>query len=165
MDELQPIGGRTQKDIKNYLIRTKKMRSIIDSFSGEFHFLSNFFPAEIQYDGIYYITNEHAFQAAKSLDFAERMLVANAPSAGKAKLMGRTLKLRADWENIKISIMREICAIKFLSYDSLRKKLVETREISLVEGNTWNDKFWGVCDGEGENWLGKILMELRSKLK
>ena len=43
----------------------------IDSFSGEYDFLSNFYSQEITYDGIKYPTNEHAFQAAKTLDLVE----------------------------------------------------------------------------------------------
>lgn len=40
-----------------------------------------------------------------------------------------------------------------------------TAEELLVEGNNWNDTFWGVCRGRGENNLGRILMKVRSEVK
>ena len=41
--------------------------------------------------------------------------------------------------------------------------LIEVQQ-ELVEGNTWGDKVWGVCDGVGENNLGKTLMRIRDAL-
>ena len=35
----------------------------------------------------------------------------------------------------------------------------------LEEGNTWGDRVWGVCQGQGENRLGKILMKVREELR
>ena len=32
----------------------------------------------------------------------------------------------------------------------------------LVEGNYWGDTFWGICNGEGTNWLGILLMAERA---
>lgn len=137
---------------------------MIDSFSGEYDFLSNFYEAPICYDGISYPTNEHAFQAAKTLDFVKRLEISDLRTPGQAKKQGRLVSLRSNWEYIKIHIMKEICWIKFLSHTDLRIKLLKTANDYLIEGNTWGDKFWGVCDREGENHLGLILMELRNKL-
>src|SRR6185369_8674281 len=41
-------------------------------FQGDNRFLSNFFPAEVIYEGITYPTAEHAYQAAKTLDPEQR---------------------------------------------------------------------------------------------
>ena len=30
----------------------------------------------------------------------------------------------------------------------------------IVEDNYWNDTFWGMCKGKGNNILGKILMNI-----
>jgi predicted NAD-dependent protein-ADP-ribosyltransferase YbiA (DUF1768 family) len=54
--------------------------------------------------------------------------------------------------------------LKFSTHQELRERLLATGEAELIEGNTWNDTFWGVCKGEGQNWLGKILMEVRKEL-
>ena len=139
--------------------------NVIDSFSGEFEFLSNFYPADITYEGIFYFTNEHAFQAAKTFNLIEKMAISAMETPGKAKRAGREVTLRPDWEDVKYNIMKEICYIKFGSNLSLRYNLLQTGDAELIEGNTWNDTCWGVCNGVGTNWLGQILMEIRSKLR
>ncbi len=137
---------------------------VIDRFDREQRFLSNFVPAAIVYGRIEYPTVEHAFQAAKTDDRALKLTVAAAPSPGAAKRIGRKVPLRADWEEVKTDIMRTLVRLKFSTHQELRERLLETGEAELIEGNTWNDTFWGVCKGKGQNWLGKILMEVREEL-
>jgi predicted NAD-dependent protein-ADP-ribosyltransferase YbiA (DUF1768 family) len=36
--------------------------------------------------------------------------------------------------------------------------------VELIEGNWWGDTYWGVCNGVGENHLGKLLMKIRDYL-
>ena len=70
---------------------------------------------------------------------------------------------RPDWKAESISvIMSEMIHAKFTQNKDIRIQLVNTYPQTLVEGNTWHDYFWGVCDGQGENWLGRILMAERS---
>lgn len=83
----------------------------------------------------------------------------------EAKKYGRRCKLRLDWEDEKIKVMEDIVFNKFQSNDVLKEKLLDTGDALLIEGNDWNDKFWGVCNGEGENHLGKILMNVRTMLR
>lgn len=145
----------------------RKMRDtekVIDRFTCEYGFLSNFSPDSVKYEGILYPTSEHAFQAAKTLDIGERRKIAGLKTPGKAKSAGRKLKLRKDWNSVRISVMCDILRIKF-STDPLKTKLLETGDATLIEGNTWGDMFWGKVDGEGENWLGKLLMKVRAELK
>lgn len=141
------------------------MKLIIDKFDGEYAFLSNFYEAPVVWEGITYPSNEHAFQAAKSLNPARRLEVAAAATPGKAKRMGRTLQLRSDWEKVKYNIMLEIVLAKFHQHKDLAEALLDTDEAELIEGNWWNDTTWGVCNGVGQNWLGKILMTVRTQLK
>jgi predicted NAD-dependent protein-ADP-ribosyltransferase YbiA (DUF1768 family) len=60
--------------------------------------------------------------------------------------------------------MRELVTIKFTTDPNLKKLLMDTHPQPLIEGNTWGDVFWGVCKGQGENNLGKILMDIREEL-
>ena len=60
--------------------------------------------------------------------------------------------------------MAEIVRAKFMQNPSLKLKLAATEDVHLEEGNAWGDTYWGVCDGIGENHLGKILMCLRESL-
>ena len=90
--------------------------------------------------------------------------VASMSLPGEAKRWGRNITLRADWEHVKLPIMLNLVRQKFAN-DPLRAKLLGTGEHELIEGNHWNDTFWGVCRGVGSNRLGKILMQVRAELK
>jgi len=138
--------------------------SKINSFSGEFSFLSNFYECLITLDGKEYSSTEHAFQAAKTLLEKERSKIRKADTPGKAKRLGKLVKLRKDWESVKVGVMRELVLQKFTRHQDLREKLLATGDAELIEGNTWGDRYWGTVDGQGKNWLGKILMEVRKQL-
>jgi ribA/ribD-fused uncharacterized protein len=139
--------------------------SLIDSFRGAHRFLSNFWLAEIVYEGTRYASVEHAYQAAKCLHRSEREMVRTAATPGQAKRLSRTVTVRFDWDEIRIGIMRDLVRLKFRTHADLAAMLVSTGEARLVEGNTWGDTFWGECRGEGQNWLGRILMEVREELR
>lgn len=136
----------------------------IQRFSGVYRFLSNFYPCEVKYRKRVYPSAEHAFQAMKTLDPDMRRRIAALATAQDAKKAGRDLTLRSDWEDIKLEEMASILRVKFAD-PVLRNHLLETAPAELIEGNWWGDTFWGVCDGRGENHLGKLLMELRTKLQ
>ena len=134
---------------------------MIDNFDGEYRFLSNFFcPSPVTLDGVVYPSVEHAYQAAKTLNPFERQMFIPI-TCGQAKRLGRKVTLRPDWEEVKIDVMRSLLKQKFAEGTELRQMLDLTKPEELVEGNTWKDRFWGVCEGVGENWLGKLLMEIR----
>jgi len=139
----------------------------IDSFRGEYGFLSNFYPCEMvaEWDqGFAKVhTLEHAFQAAKAVRREDFSAICRAPSPGAAKKLGKTIPIRGDWDAVKLRVMEDLLRQKF-SNPELRKKLLETRGSELVEGNDWGDHFWGVCRGKGENHLGKLLMKIRDSL-
>jgi len=137
--------------------------SSINLFRGSHFFLSNFFLHSIDYEDMRYPSTEHAFQAAKSLDTETRRSIAVLKTPGEAKKAGHAIECRSDWEQVKVDVMRELLRIKFTDR-VLREKLLATRDAELVEGNTWGDTVWGVCNGVGENRLGKLLMELRKAL-
>ena len=136
---------------------------MINSFKGEYFFLSNFYPVVIEYNNLIFQSSEAAYQAQKCLVPIERLFFPNA-KPGEAKRMGRSVLIRKDWEQVKDRIMREILVNKF-SNPTLQEKLLMTRGQQLIEGNHWGDTYWGVYNGKGENKLGKILMSIRDSLK
>jgi len=147
------------------------MTPIISHFRGEHGFLSNFYPSIIRIPNSawQYPTVEHYFQAAKCPRHSnehEAIMLANTPK--DAKMLGRRLKIRKDWDDIKIGIMLAGLNYKFQTHASLRRKLLDTGDAILVEGNTWNDRFWGASIIEDEfiglNMLGVLLMHVRQKL-
>jgi len=137
---------------------------VIDRFVDDYAFLSNFYQCFITYKGITYSSAEAAFQAQKTLDVSEQVkFITMTPS--EAKKFGRKVKLRDDWENVKYQIMYDIVLTKFTQNDHLKKLLLETGDAELVEGNWWNDTYWGRCRGIGKNNLGKILTGVRSYIR
>lgn len=136
----------------------------INKFRGSFFFLSNFYEAPITYENITYRNNEAAFQAQKTLDIELRKEFSSL-SPNEAKRKGRKLKLRDDWDLVRVNIMREICLAKFTQNTELGEKLINTGDLLLEEDNNWGDTFWGVVDGTGFNMLGNILMSVREDIK
>jgi ribA/ribD-fused uncharacterized protein len=137
---------------------------MINEFRGKYRWLSNFHIINVVYDNEIYPSVEHAYQAAKTLNIDDRIRIKNCNTCGEAKRLGYTVKMRENWDQIKFDIMKDLVTQKFSQYP-LNQWLLETGDQELVEGNTWNDIFWGVCNGFGLNNLGKILMEIRDKLK
>lgn len=135
---------------------------MIASFQGKYRFLSNFWPSTIVYDNIKYPTVEHAFQATKTLDLAEKLAISNLTTPGQAKKAGKNVELRSDWEQVKLQVMLDLLRLKFQN-STYKQLLLDTGDQELVEGNTWGDTFWGVCQDVGENNLGKLLMKVREE--
>lgn len=141
--------------------------SIIHQFRDQYQGFSSFAECEVVMDGIFYPSVEHAYQASKTTNKNERELfLGKDVSAGRAKRLGRTITIREDWDDIKLSVMKELCRQKY-SKTKYRALLISTGDALIQEGNNWGDKFWGMDlqSGSGENNLGKILMELRTELR
>jgi ribA/ribD-fused uncharacterized protein len=155
---------------------------IIDSFRDDFHFLSNFYPAKVTWNGRKFDTSEHAYQWAKSLDLNEQEtilftwreingdIVPIPTTPGQAKRAGDAVTKRENWDNIKAVFMLEILRAKFTQNFELRQKLLDTGDAILIEGNTWCDTYWGKCrcpkcGNKGLNVLGSLLMQVREELR
>jgi ribA/ribD-fused uncharacterized protein len=136
----------------------------IAAFQGPYRFLSNFWPATVEFEGLTYPTVEHAYQSAKTLDRAERRRIAALPTPSDAKKAGRALPLRSDWEAVKFDVMEQCVRYKFTHNAELRSALIATGDAYLEEGNDWGDRVWGVYQGVGENRLGRILMKVRADM-
>lgn len=136
----------------------------IKRFTGKYKFLSNFYPSTISFERELYPTVEHAFQAAKTFDTVSRARIRRAPTPAKAKRLGRRVPLREGWNEARVPLMKELLRCKFED-SQLRDTLLATGDTPLEEGNNWGDRFWGVCEGQGENMLGRLLMEVREEIQ
>jgi len=138
----------------------------ITSFTGKYEFLSNFYRLDMLYDKRIWPSVEHAFQAMKSINPIVQERIRTTQSCKEAKRRGRSVLLRKDWEQIKVSIMSDILYVKFQNPD-LRKMLIQTLTKELIEGNYHHDNYWGVCNcskckyKSRLNMLGKLLMIVR----
>lgn len=175
------ITGHTNIEKANQNITEENKKTKHKSFSGEFAFLSNMFPCSVVLkkeqqkefpnvimNDIEFKSSEHAYQYFKSNDPLYKMEILNATTPEKAKRIGsiqnmlrNNFKIRDDWDTYKIDVMKCVVFLKFQQNEQLKNKLLNV-EGNIVENNYWNDTFWGVCNGIGENNLGKILMETRS---
>lgn len=133
----------------------------IRGFNGEYRFLSNFWLADFEYEGKIWPSVEHCYQAHKTKCFDAREKIRSLKTPSEAKRKGRKLKVREDWDSIKLDLMEEIVTQKFVQNESLFAKLMQTKPMQIIEENYWGDTYWGVCKGKGENHLGKILMKIR----
>lgn len=153
---------------------------MISNFRGQNGFLSNFYPAEVDFEGDSYPTSEHAFQAAKTLDPEMRAYIRKLPTPAEAKRAGKRVELRPLWDDIKRDVMYILLLRKFAD-EKLREKLLATGDELLVEGNWWGDTYWGAvhqpyADARlwtdphsptfyGENHLGRLLMRVRKEIR
>lgn len=134
---------------------------IIDRFDGQYRFLSNFYEAPLLFRGLVFENAEAAFHSQKCLQRAKQFQGLN---ASQAKQLGRQVVIRPDWDKVRDQVMYEVVFEKFSQNAEIRERLITTGEAELIEGNTWNDRYWGVCNGIGQNKLGKILMRVRGEL-
>ncbi len=139
---------------------------MIDSFSGEYRFLSNFWPCQLTWGhGIRLTTVEHVYQASKCALREQGDAIMRESTPGQAKRAGKKVALRRDWEKIKFDVMYRLVYEKFHNPE-LMELLLATGDELLVEGNNWGDRVWGQCPvGVGENRLGVILMQVRNEIR
>jgi len=155
----------------------------ITEFKGEYHWLSNFHPSWVwlESDGrsTLFPTVENAYQAAKLLKEKDQLLLVGC-DPGTAKQLARRLPTRPGWELRKVEVMLDLLRKKFdpdkesntptssvyngRRVGAMAYRLICTGDKQLIEGNDWQDIYWGVCKGVGENTLGKLLMQVRSEL-
>ncbi|MDR2685492.1 MAG: NADAR family protein [Rickettsiales bacterium] len=151
---------------------------MIDNFiTPQTRFLSNFYPHKnngelyphkvvVSYNGLDFDCVENAYQAAKAANEVDmRQFVFNTPFWAKKFVDDGGLKIRSDWHDVRMAVMINLVQQKFRRNLELAKMLLATGEQELVEGNTWGDTYWGVCEGRGENNLGRILMMTRRLLR
>lgn len=150
-----------------------------DDFAGHnpYAFLSNFYEGTpFTWRDDFWKTSEHAYQAMKASNIADFKMIRDSHSPDEAKYLGRSIRVRSDWEAIKYQTMHSIVLAKFTSNGELGKLLLDTNNAYLQEGTFWNDTVWGVdlyasempekpMTRKGQNWLGIILMDVRSRLE
>lgn len=145
----------------------------ISHFTGEYKFLSNFYPCIIAAtapDGRRFVlpSVEHAYQASKAVRVEDFLKFVDIElTAGQSKRIGRNIEIRSDWNKIRVSVMRDFVYQKFSKqlHPELVQLLLDTGDRELIEGNWWGDDFWGVYTENGKNYLGKILMMRRKQLQ
>ncbi len=161
--DMEYMSGLLNPDEYAEYLTDRACNDVISEFRGEFYFLSNFYPVPFYYKGVQFLNAEAAFQAQKD---PKRQKEFSCLGPSEAKRLGRRVELREDWELVKESEMFDIVQAKFQQNPELAKKLLETGNAVLIEGNQWHDNIWGSCTcdrckNQGVNMLGQILMAVR----
>lgn len=140
-------------------------------YEQDFYVLSNFSAFNLDWNGALWPTSEHAYQSSKFDPFGDGaiayMEIVHASSAHEAfKLAERYASTRRpDWDAVKIAVMRDILRAKVDQHEYVRRKLLATGNRELVE-NSWRDDFWGWGPNrDGQNWLGKLWMQVRAEIR
>lgn len=144
-------------------------------YEQDFYVLSNFSAFSIKWKGLRFDTSEHLYHWLKFATSPDgrsaRPTIADAvmaaPSAHEAfKLAERNRQhRRADWDAVKVDLMREVLWAKVVQHEYVRRKLLATGDRELVE-NSWRDDYWGWGPNrDGQNMLGKLWMEIRAELR
>ncbi|WP_246314278.1 NADAR family protein [Paenibacillus foliorum] len=113
-----------------------------------------------------WVTTEHYFQAQKFVgtEYEEEVRLAITPMEATRLGRDRNKPLRKDWEDCKVQIMREALIAKVEQHPRIKSILLSTGDCTIVE-HTTNDAYWGDGgNGQGQNMLGKLLMEIRNGL-
>jgi ATP phosphoribosyltransferase len=145
--------------------------STLTDFSGNYDFLNNFYLSPIVFFNVSWPSAEHLYQALKTSDPQIQDQIRHAPTPALAKKAGRMLLPSPDWEQEKFSAMLTAIRCKFQQHVELAQRLLATDDCELIESNDWHDNVWGDCHCEacssiaGTNFLGKILMQVRSELQ
>jgi ribA/ribD-fused uncharacterized protein len=151
----------SQDRIDSIIIHTE---SFVKGFFGEYRWLSNYHTCEVIYNGEAYTSSEAAYQAAKTEDeYVKGLIRKMGPK--ESRDYTRKMKPRKDWEAIKKQVMYDVLIDKFSRNVILKEKLLETGAKYLEETNYWGDTYYGVCNGKGQNILGKLLMQIREELR
>ena len=130
-------------------------------FRGKYGFLSNMYMIDIEIDGIVYKSSEHYYMAMKTTNDVYRQKIMDAPNSPKAKRIAAKIPLRTDWEEKYKNQTMLVALVNKFRIPEMRDKLLATGNSYIEETNHWNDVYWGVCNGEGKNMLGKMLMFVR----
>ena len=143
---------------KSYVVHDETQ---VKGFTGEYSFLSNMKLGDVLFEGVIYPASENAYQAAKCAVLNDRIqFLTYTPY--KSKQVAKTVLKIPIWDNIKYDVMSAVVFDKFYRNIELRELLISTKQKHLEETNNWGDVYWGVCNGKGENKLGKILMGVRA---
>lgn len=136
-------------------------------YEQDFYVLSNFSAFNLNWRGRNFDTSEHAYHWEKfQWNRGIQLSIQQAASAHDAFKVAEANKIfrRADWDSVKVDVMRDILRAKVRQHEYVMRKLLATGDRELIE-DSWRDSFWGWGPNrDGQNMLGKLWMEIRAEL-
>lgn len=163
---------------ENRLLRTYVRGEVVVVYKTKEDFggLSNMasgYPLHI--NGVHILTTEALYQACRFPHMPEvqrEIIGQNSPMTAKMKSKPYRKDSRPDWEDVRYKVMRWCLRVKLAqNYEEFGRLLLATRDRPIVEQSR-KDDYWGAKLSDetgdiliGQNILGRLLMELREKLK
>jgi ribA/ribD-fused uncharacterized protein len=152
------------------------MEAIIRKVREEHGWFGNMSHHPVVHEGKSFFTAEALFQSLRFSDESIKTSLAEIKNPMKAKFFA---KARVDQMTVKpmseadLENMRLVLRLKIEQHEEVRQALIDTGDILIVEDCTKRQHgsglFWGAAqvDGawQGQNWLGRLWMELRETLK
>lgn len=139
------------------------MDQTINSFTGDYEFLSLEYPCEIKYEGIVFKNAATLLYALKSNDVGSMRKYARlSPFKARQKASKEN---NAFYDANFEDYVRKVCKLKFSQHENLVNKLKNTYPFTLINILKYNDTKLGLYMGKGKNILGKVLTDIREELQ
>ncbi len=163
----EPVQIKIQ-DIENHCREITDYMNAIYFYSPHeaYGVFSNFSSHGIEVNDKYYPTVEHYYQSQKFLDesYQEKIRLCTTPKEASVLGQNRSIAFDQNWETNKIKVMKIALEQKFLTHQEVKEQLLFTEDKLLIENSPY-DRYWGIGrSGDGKNYLGVLLMQLRNQL-
>jgi ribA/ribD-fused uncharacterized protein len=148
------------------------MEILIKRVKDEYGWLSNMYPSPLTYKDRLYPTCEHLFQCLRfpnNPEIQDHIRIQISPMTAKMVAKAHKDLAVGVGSDTDLYNMRMCINLKLLNYPEILKKLIDTGDSIIIEDCSARDnvsgRFWGMVKvgkiWEGENWLGRIWMEIR----
>lgn len=141
----------------------------------EYGWMGNMAPYPIKFDGKVWRTSEALFQSMRFDDDNVKEIIRGEKSPMGAKMKAkknRDQMVVVPMSELDVENMRKCVKMKFDAHPQLKRQLMNTKDSFIYEdiGNRngerhkfWGAKKWSESEGDGNNMMGKILMDLREE--
>lgn len=132
-----------------------------------YHPLSTHAKKSFYLDEAEWASVEHYYQAMKfdNPAYREKIRVAEHPKIAYKLGNARFKKKRKDWKAVRDVVMTRGVYIKCKTHADVADALLDTGDKTIIETSAY-DYYWGCGrDGRGQNAYGKVLMNVRAKLR
>ena len=117
--------------------------------------LDNFYKCYFIVGDKTYCSSENYFQCQKATNDKDFEMLNKSGPGVMVWSNSRKIRLRKDWDKIRVDMMYEANYEKFVQNDELKKVLIDTKgDIAITDSST----FWNY-------WNGRILMRIRAELR
>jgi ribA/ribD-fused uncharacterized protein len=165
----QPESSLLRTYVRSEVVVVYKTKEVFGGLSN----MASGYPLRI--NGVRILTTEALYQACRFPHMPEvqrEIIGQHSPMTAKMKSKPHRKNSRPDWNEVRYKVMRWCLRVKLAqNYEEFGRLLLATRNQPIVEQSR-KDDYWGakLVDeiGDtlvGQNVLGRLLMELREKLK